>query len=996
VPPIVDHAPSAPPPQEWGTNAFWRSLEERAGDPEFERWLAAEFPDAAPQGLDPVSRRHFLKLAAASLALAGLTGCQRFAPEDIVPGVHAEHSFTPGRAEHFSTALACGPDVLGVIVKSNMGRPTKLEGNPQHPASLGAASAFAQAEILTLYDPHRTQAVAHGERISTWSNFRTSLQGRLDDLREQGGDGLCLVTPPIVSPTLRSQLRRLLEVYPQARWYVHDPLDNDAARVAAEIAFGRSVTPVYRFDRADRILALDCDFLYGVPGSLRYARDFADRRRAGDHDQTASNRLYVAEPCPTTTGSRADHRLPLRAADVLPLACAIAAELGVLSQDIDEHRQLDTRTRHWAQIVSRDLRQHAGAAIVLAGRSQPAAVHALCWAMNHVLNSFGKSVEFIQPDDDPQPVGPLAGLTKLIDVGGVNTLIMLDVNPAYDAPADLHFPERLAQAPFSVHAGLYVNETARGCTWRLPLTHALETWSDAVAYDGTVSIVQPLILPLYSGKSPHELLAMITEEIDEGPQSIIRRHWQNQYGGDDFERWWRDALRSGVIAKNQPATVNVQVDRSRIDKLMHDHVDGLSQSESAESLELRFQPDNTVWDGRYAPNGWLQELPDPITKLTWGNAALLSPATAHRLQVKNEDIITLDHAGQTLEAPVWIIPGHADNSVTLPLGYGHSAGVHLGGNVGFNAYAVRTSQALWFDQGLRVSSTHRRAQLATTQHHHAMAGRDIVRVATAGAATDGQERREHGNGLSVPLSLYPERAFEGPQWGMVIDLARCTGCNACMVACQAENNVPIVGADQVRRGREMHWLRIDRYFEGGPENPAIHHQPIPCMHCENAPCEVVCPTAATAHSHDGLNEMTYNRCVGTRYCSNNCPYKVRRFNFYDYVDRTSPTLKMQRNPDVTVRSRGVMEKCTYCVQRIRTVGIEARLEDRPIRDGEVLTACQQVCPAQAIVFGDINDAQAKVTAARSSAHHYGLLTELNTRPRTTYLAALRNPNPEFA
>jgi molybdopterin-containing oxidoreductase family iron-sulfur binding subunit len=601
--------------------------------------------------------------------------------------------------------------------------------------------------------------------------------------------------------------------------------------------------------------------------------------------------------------------------------------------------------------------------------------------MNAALGSVGRTVRFIEDPLAAPGAEPFAALAEELAAGRVHALLMLDVNPIYDAPANWPFAEWLRQVPFSVHLGLYRDETGRLCNWHVPLAHPLEMWSDAISSDGTAVIVQPLIRPLYGGRNPHELLALLADELDPSPRAVLRSYWAKRVEGAD-DAWWDEALRTGVVQQPPPRELGPPP-ADALARLM-----GEFAAPPAEGVEVRFAPDHTIWDGRYANNAWLQEIPDPLTKLCWTNAALLSPRTAARLNIRSGNYVRIVLGEARLTAPAWILPGHADESVTLPLGYGRPHAGRVGSRVGYDALALRPSEAPWFAGGAKLEASGGRAELATTQQHHAMEGREHVRVAIAGAASAGEG---HHPAASRP-SLYPDFPQDGPQWGMVIDLARCIGCNACMVACQAENNIPVVGAEGVRRGREMHWIRLDRYFRGDEHNPDIHHQPVPCMHCEKAPCELVCPVAATSHSRDGLNEMTYNRCVGTRYCSNNCPYKVRRFNFLEYVDRESPTLAMQRNPDVTVRSRGVMEKCTYCVQRIRAAEIVARRTDRPVGPQDVVTACQQVCPTQAIVFGNIKAAGTPVAEARRHPDHYALLAELNTRPRTTYLADLKNPN----
>jgi molybdopterin-containing oxidoreductase family iron-sulfur binding subunit len=593
---------------------------------------------------------------------------------------------------------------------------------------------------------------------------------------------------------------------------------------------------------------------------------------------------------------------------------------------------------------------------------------------------------------------------------------MIGGNPVFTAPADIQFAEHLAKVKLRVHLSLYDDETSALCHWHIPAAHSLETWSDARAYDGTVTIVQPLIAPLYGGKSAHEVLAVFTPTSrGRSSHDLVRDYWKSQKSTADFEKFWQIALHDGLIADTAlpPKTVEIKATSIQQQATSNQHRASSIQSKRSEdpdssgqpatshkqpasSLEIIFKPDPTIGDGRYANNGWLQELPKPLTKLTWDNAALISPATAERLGLSNEEMVELRYRERKVKAPIWIVPGHPNEAVTVHFGYGRARAGKIGTGIGFNAYALRTSDAPWFGPGLEIHKTGERYQLASTQLHHNMENRHLVRAGTLAEYLEHPDFvHEMGHEPPRNMTLYPEHKYEGYAWGMVIDLNSCIGCNACTIACQAENNIPIVGKTEVANGREMHWIRVDRYYKGDLDHPETYHQPVPCMHCENAPCEVVCPVSATVHSDEGLNDMVYNRCVGTRYCANNCPYKVRRFNFYHYADYHTPSLKLLRNPDVTVRTRGVMEKCTYCVQRINAARIEAKKEDREIRDGEILTACQQVCPTQAIVFGDINDPNSRIAQLQASQLNYGLLTDLNTRPRTTYLARLKNPNPEL-
>ncbi|HXV84130.1 MAG TPA: TAT-variant-translocated molybdopterin oxidoreductase [Candidatus Binatia bacterium] len=1020
---------------------YWRCLEELVDSEKFHKLLTEEFSRQTAGWLDGVSRRDFLRLMGASLALAGLGAC-RAAPVDekIVPYVIQPEEIVPGRPLFFATAFPMGGIGAGVVVESHEGRPTKIEGNPNHPASLGATDAFAQASILTLYDPDRSQVVRNAGRISTWSAFLTAVNDDLEAERVVGGGGLRILTETVTSPTLANQLRQLLARFPNAKWHQYEPVNRDNVHAGARLAFGTDADTIYRFENADVILSLDADFIFCGPGNVRYARDFADKRRVRQ-GKNGMNRLYVVETTPSVTGSIADHRFALRPTEILHFAAAIAAKVGISVKSTT-----DAHNFPWIDPLVHDLQKHRGASVVIAGDQQPPEVHALVHAINHSLGNVGKTVIYTDPIE-ASPVDQLASLRELVkdmESGAVRILLLLGGNPVYTAPVDFGFAERLANVPLRVHSGLFEDETSAYCHWHIPEAHYLESWSDIRAYDGTATILQPLIAPLYGGKSSDEILAAVLGRAGETPYDTVRNYWKGQKTTGDFEIFWRTALHDGVIAgttfqpkavklkpltnfavssvssttapetrhptpeTSQPETRNQKPETSASESRKQKAETGNPQAEAGNSLEISFPPDPTIFDGRFANNGWLQELPKPLTKLTWDNAALVSPKTAQRLGLSYQvgttggehgrvfaDVVELRYEGRTLTAPAWIVPGHADECVTLSLGYGRTRAGKVGNGIGFNAYALRTSNAPRYGTGLEVRKVGTQFTLACTQFHHSMEGRDLVRAATL------EEYRKDPNFAHTEHhhesegSLYPGFKYEGHAWGMSIDVGACIGCNACVVACQAENNIPVVGKTEVTRGREMHWLRIDRYYKRSPENPETYHQPIPCMHCENAPCELVCPVGATNHSHEGLNDMVYNRCVGTRYCSNNCPYKVRRFNFFQYADFETPSLKPMRNPDVTVRSLGVMEKCTYCVQRINAAKIDAEKENRPLRDGEIQTACQAACPTQAIVFGDINNRESAVARLKSDPLNYGLLTELNTKPRTTYLAKLRNPNPEI-
>ena len=967
---------------------YWRSLEELADTEEFQWFLHNEFPRQASVFGEGVDRRQFLKLMGASLALAGLNACTRQPTENIMPYVRQPEEVIPGRPLFFATALPLGGVGCGVLVESHMGRPTKVEGNPDHPASLGATDVFAQASVLGLYDPDRSQVVTHVGEIRTWADFRAAIEAALEGLKAQRGAGLRILTETVTSPTLANQLRELQNDLPLAKWDQYEPINRDNSRAGARLAFGEYVETRYAFDKAAVVLSLDADFIGALPGHLRYVREFtANRKVAGERAEM--NRLYAVESSPTNTGAIADHRLPLRASEVEDFARAVAAEIGMQVRTpagVEAHAK-------WIKAVARDLLRHRGTSIVIAGDEQPPVVHALAHAMNQTLGNVGQTVIHTAPVE-ANPVAQTDSLRELVTdmaAGKVALLVIIGGNPLFTAPADIPFREALAKVPLSVHLSQYNDETSELCHWHVPEAHPLESWSDTRAYDGTITILQPLIAPLYEGKTAHEVVALFSKTPAQSSHDIVRAFWKSERPGVDPDRFWRKSLNDGVVADSAlpPKSVTLRADWDQPQPQRPRSKNG--------TLEIIFRADPTLHDGRFANNGWLQELPKPITMLTWDNAALMSPATAQRLGVTNEDVVELQYGGRTLRAPVWVVPGHAPEAVTVHLGHGRVRAGKVGEGTGFNAYLLRTSSAPWFATGLEVRKVGERYRLATTQSQYGMEGRELVRV---GALEEYRAHPEFAREMEEEpprsLSLYPdEHPYPDYAWGMTIDLSSCVGCRACEIACQAENNIAVVGKTEVARGHQMHWIRVDRYYHGDLDNPATYHQPVPCMQCENAPCEVVCPVGATNHSSEGLNDMVYNRCVGTKYCSNNCPYKVRRFNWFLYSDMTTESLKLLRNPDVTVRSRGVMEKCTYCVQRINEARMTAQKEDRQVRDGEIVTACQQACPADAIGFGNINDPKSRVAQLKKEPRNYSLLGELNTRPRTTYLARLRNPNPEL-
>ena len=957
---------------------YWRSLEELADAPEFQDFLHREFPENASEWAEGVSRRHFLKIMGASLALAGLTACTRQPTEKIVPYVKQPEDLIPGKPLYYATATQMGGAAIGLLVESHMGRPTKIEGNPLHPASLGSTDAMSQATILTMYDPDRSRATLNMGNISGWGGFMQALALRtgIEKNRPNPGAGLRILTETILSPTLGKQLDDLLKLLPAAKWHQYEPVTNDHAREGLRMVFGDYVNAYHRFDQAAVVVALESDFLSCGPAHVRYTRDFMARRRVSGGKGTM-NRLYCFESSPSNTGAMADHRWRKNPDEIL----SILEELYAATVD-GKTPSLTLKP------VVEDLQKNPGAVIVLAGESLPPQAHAMVAAIHQSLQCAGKTVIYTDPVEY-RPVNQMQSLQELVqdmNSGVVETLIILGGNPVYNASADFGFAGAMSKVGMRIHLSLYQDETSELCHWHIPEAHFLEAWSDTRAFDGTVSIVQPLILPLYGGKSAHEFVAAMMGTPDPKGYDLVRKHWQEK-APDNFEKVWRKSLHDGIIEGStyslRSGTATVPSDARAI------------QRAPSQGITIVFATDPTIYDGRFSNNGWLQELPKPMTKVTWDNTVMISPAMAEKAGVISGSEVELSCDGRSVRGPVWVTPGQADNTITVHLGYGRTSAGRVGTGMGFNAYSIRTSSAPWIATG-KMEKTGGKIPLSCTQTHQNMEGRHVVRTASL------QEYMEHPDFAQKihpdpprEETMYPEWPYKGYAWGMAIDLNACVGCNACVVACVSENNIPVVGKTEVARGREMQWIRVDRYYEGSVDDPEMFNQPVPCMHCENAPCEPVCPVHATVHSSEGLNDMVYNRCVGTRYCSNNCPYKVRRFNFFLYSDIKSPSLKMMRNPDVTVRTRGVMEKCTYCVQRINYAKMEAEKENRTVKDGEIVTACQQVCPAEAIVFGNINDPNSKVAKLKAETLNYGLLTDLNTRPRTTYLANLRNPNPQI-
>ena len=1068
---------------------YWRSIEEHADTPEFREFVSQEYPHEIEEWDNSLSRRNFVKVMGASLALAGLSGCVIQPPEKIVPYVRPVEGMLPGKPLFLATAMSVGGIATGLLAKAFDGRPVKVEGNPDHPGSRGATDVLAQASILGMYDPDRSQEVIYRGAPKNWEAFMSEFRAKIEENRADGGVGIRFLAETVTSPTMIDQFKKVNAELPNAKLVQYEPINSDNAMAGARMAFGSPVNTVYKFDKAERILSLDADIFSGF--NVAYIKDFA-KGRARTEEKKQINRLYAIETTVTLTGAKADHRLAVKPSQMAEIAKAVAKAVGVTGAN-----STYTENAAWIAAMAKDLIEYKGKSLVVAGNNQPAIVHALAHAMNAALGNAGQTVVYtdpMSPGTEKLQIEQLRELVADIDSGKVKMLVILGGNPVYNTPSDLKLnAERLNKVGLRVHLGQHFDETAEQCHWHVHEKHFLEGWSDARAFDGTATIVQPLIAPLYDGKNAHELVQLFMKEnFDKKDYDIVKAYWQATNitpaaivakteakaepkaepkaeaktdahsepkteakitesspttakeapkttakpeavktatpsaapaaaaSPKTFEDNWRKAVHDGVVPNTAAAPKSVTATTAF-----------LSQPEAktigSGSLEISILPDPCVYDGRFSNNGWLQELPNPLNKVTWENVALISPKTAARLGLNKSndprdhvggsqgtsfintkggnqfsDTVKVTYQGADIEKPVpmWITPGQPDDVITIFMGYGRTRAGKVGTGLGYNAFDVRRSDAMYHGFG-EIASRGETATIASTQIHFNMEGRDLLR------SWDNNhfEEEVHGGEQEdmYPLSMYPREPFQtlynqNTKWGMSIDLNSCVGCNACVIACQSENNIPVVGKEQINRSREMHWLRIDAYFAGGdinnPEGP--YFQPVLCQQCEQAPCETVCPVHATVHSAEGLNDMVYNRCVGTRYCSNNCPYKVRRFNFLLYQDWNTPQYKLMRNPEVSIRSRGVMEKCTYCTQRISAARIESQKDGaRKIRDGEVVTACQAVCPTEAIVFGDLNDPESKVSKAKKDERDYILLNELNTQPRTTYLAGLKNQNKEM-
>ena len=1032
--------PQCPEPE---TVKYWKSIDQLDNSPEAQAWLDREFPAAASEA--DFNRRDFMKLMSASAAFAGIAvlgaGCRK--PEQkIYPFSKLPEGYIHGSARYYATAMPTRSGGIPLLVRSSDGRPTKIEGNPDHPDSNGGTDLYAQASILGLYDPDRAQRFTRGTADISAAAAMDELTAIAKKFAATGGEGLAFLIERGSSPSRERVQKAIQQKLPKAKWFTHDAIDFDVHRQAASLATGRSVTPYFRFDQAKAVLSLDCDFIGGESETHLHCKNFAKSRRV---EKGSMSRLYSVEALMTQTGMNADHRLRIAGSQVIAVAAAIAAQVSPSLAGLAGKFPLPANVKpEWITECAKDLVAHQGTALVVAGYRQPRAVHFIAHAINAALGANGKTVQFRETADLNE--GAITQLAEDLNGGKVDTLAVLGGNPAFTAPADLNWVATQRKAKTVVRLGYYEDESFAGTDLHLPAAHYLESWGDVRTSDGTTVIVQPLIQPLFNGVSELEVMARVGGLTETDAHNLVR---ETVGGGDEA---WKKSLHDGHVAGSALQPVTVSVD---IPTLVRAAASGAVEAPTKDKLELVFARDYSVDDGRWANNSWLVEMPNPITKMVWDNAVLISRKTAEDLGLSNTQIIEIDLNGKKVRAPIWVQPGHADNVLGLTLGFGRDKGGRIANfndeKVGFNFYPLRTAAASTIAMGAKVTATTEKYTFACTQDHWSLEGRPLIREANLKQYNEHPDFAKAFDFEKAPKAGEDESLYPNPlnstwakekglhQWGMAIDLNTCVGCNACVIACVSENNVPVVGKDQVRRGREMQWLRMDRYYTGNPElqkthnplkadqdqykeqwidDPQVVNQPMMCQHCEAAPCESVCPVNATVHDEEGLNLMVYNRCVGTRYCSNNCPWKVRRFNYFDYNKRpigkslyTPVTtlnhtkkddewelLKLVRNPDVSVRMRGVMEKCTFCVQRIETAKISQKVKagqsnDVIVPDGTFKTACQQACPAEAIVFGDTNDPKSGVSLAKADTRNYATLDFLNTKPRLTYLARVRNPNP---
>ncbi|GAA5522263.1 TAT-variant-translocated molybdopterin oxidoreductase [Aliifodinibius salicampi] len=1007
---------------------YWKSLGELAKNEEYEKFVEREFPENATELNDQVSRRSFLRVMGASIALAGFAACRR-PVQKIMPYSEEPEDIVPGNPLYYASAMPFQDALAGIVVENNEGRPSKVEGNELHPASKGNTSIFGQGSLLNMYDPDRSRYIRKdGERssVSAFAEFCSEHFANTDQ-------NIAFISEANSSITYSRLKEQALETFSNAQWITYEPFGEDHALEGTNIAFGQRLRTYNHFGQANVIVSFDDDFLNPAANknSVEDTKQFTDGRSVSSPEDGMS-RLYTVESTFSLTGSNADNRLRIKSGDIELFVYALAAELSQSVSGLEAFNGYSNEfsDHEWIPVLAEELLENRGDSILTVGRDHKPALHATIAAMNVALGNAGETVSYydVPHIEDQNNQEAFTELVDNLNSGTIDTVVLVGTNPAFTAPADLNFPEAISNAEQVVHLSDYYDETSKLANWHINRAHFLEAWGDGTSYTGTRSIIQPQIEPLYSGISEIEFLNTILTGEESDGFDLVQETWQD-YFTSNFQDQWERVLHDGVAEEEEYPTVSVNI----AEEFGSQAATFVGEAQPSEGMELVIRADSTVFDGRYANNGWLQELPKPMTKITWDNVALMSKKTADELGVteaglgKSEvEVVSITVDGTTIEIPAWVQPGHADDSITITVGYGREGIGRVANTMGTDTYPLRTTENMLVADNISIEKTNRTYEIACTQDHNTMEGRSLLRHATL------QEYREDPNfssyessydaempGLSYaeehgedrPLSIFnsideQEYPADEPQWGMAIDLNACTGCGVCTIACTAENNIPVIGKREVSEGREMHWIRNDRYFDGDVNNPKALHQPVPCMHCELAPCEQVCPVAATTHSDDGMNQMTYNRCIGTRYCANNCPYKVRRFNFFNYSKEFLTTgddpeiVQMAMNPEVTVRFRGVMEKCTYCVQRVNRAkinrSIETNGETKKPKDGAVETACQQACPADAIYFGDLTDPESEVVKAKKDNRNYLLLEELNTRPRTSYLAKLRNPNPKLA
>ena len=988
--------------QEFG---YWKSLKDISSEDDYNRFLK-QSEHNVDNGL---SRRNFLSLIAASVALAGLEGCKK-PVQKIIPYVEAEIGTIPGIPKYYASTLPFKNNALGVVIENHDERPVKVEGNEKHPTSLGKSNSFAQASTLEMYDPDRARGVKFEGNKVDWNEYLKFAKS----INDGNGKGLAVLMQESSSPTIKSLQEDFKKNLPNADWVVYESVNNENLYDGIELAFSKRLQPLYRLEKAQIIVSLGSDFLGVDDNNIYHTRKFAQNRNIVDENSTM-NRLYVAESSISSTGSSADHRLNVPQHEMENLLAELAYELKQLGLRI-EAKKVKSSNNLWVKAAAKDLFDGRGESIIIGGSSLSKEFHQLIALINYNLKA---PIDYYPLNmSQVSSLKNFESLCKDMKDGKINNLIILGANPVYDSPVDFDFAESLKKVKNSVHLTNIIDETSKLCSWNIAMNHYFECWGDAMTYDGHVSIVQPQIMPLFDSKSIIQVLSPIVHSKEQSAYDSVKNVWKSKIiKSGNFEREWDKVLHDGLYKKPILKKVNVRPASKISTAVLNNY------SLDNDKFEIVFCPSSSVYDGRYANNGWLQEIPKPITSLTWDNAALISMKVAKKLNIKNGQMLEISVGDNTINIPAFITPGQNQKSITLELGYGRKFNGRIGNEVGFNVYPLRSSDSPSFILNGSIKVLNETYPLASTQDHHgleddkyAAPGFDdlanketqsripeLVKQSTLDYYKDNpdwvqkkvEQHKPDKNRSWADHSMYnPDWDYsKGPQWGMSIDLTSCTSCNACSIACQSENNIPVVGKQQVMNGREMHWIRIDNYFAGDPDNPEVSTQSVACVHCELAPCESVCPVAATTHSSDGVNQMTYNRCLGTRYCANNCPYKVRKFNFYNYTKDLPEVVQMAMNPDVSIRFRGVMEKCTYCYQRISSARITAENEGREIKDGDFQVACQQSCPADAIKFGDINDPNSEVSKAKRRNRDYALLAHLGTAPRTTYLAKIRNQNP---